>query len=203
MTFDQGNDQGPKGIDPKYFNRKKAADARFVQKVKYMLQYMKAHPGYHINLTLSRSKGSIENGKTLQPVTKFLFAGTLNQHDLYNITCDKKNRIGFLKATLNVNTGDVTKMVFGGPKLNNPISGFDLEYVKRTSVTQSGNMVYFYDTGEIEKTVQSRSIGVPLVSPKFTAGVGGQANKIADLIWYRVNQGQTMYQGYSIEDLLK
>ena len=203
MSFDQGQDQGPKGIDPKYFNRKKAADARFVQKVKYMLQYMQSHPGYHISLTLSRSKGSIENGKTLQPVTKFLFAGTLNQHDLYNITCDKDNRIGFLKATMNVNTGDVTKMVFGGPELNNPISGFDLEYVKRTSTTRSGNMVYFYDTGEIEKTVQGRSIGVPLVSPKFTSGVGGQANKIADLLWYRVNQGQTIYQGYPIDDLLK
>ena len=203
LSFDQKNDRGPKGIDPKYFARKKAADAKFVQKVRYMIEFMKTHPGYHISFTLSRSKGSIENGSKLQPVTKFLFAGTLNQHDLYNITCDKDNRIGFLKTTINVNTGDQSKMVYGGPDLSNPISGFDLEYVKRTSITQSGNMVYFYDTGELEKTVQSRSIGVPLVQPKFTAGVGGQANKIADLLWYRINQGQTMYQGYSIEDLLR
>ena len=203
LSFDQKNDRGPKGIDPKYFARKKAADAKFVQKVRYMIEFMKTHPGYHINFTLSRSKGSIENGSKLQPVTKFLFAGTLNQHDLYNITCDKDNRIGFLKTTINVNTGDQSKMVYGGPDLSNPISGFDLEYVKRTSITQSGNMVYFYDTGELEKTVQSRSIGVPLVQPKFTSGVGGQANKIADLLWYRINQGQTMYQGYSIEDLLR
>lgn len=203
LSFDQKNDRGPKGIDPKYFARKKAADAKFVQKVKYMIEFMKTHPGYHISFTLSRSKGSIENGSKLQPVTKFLFAGTLNQHDLYNITCDKDNRIGFLKTTINVNTGDQSKMVYGGPDLSNPISGFDLEYVKRTSITQSGNIVYFYDTGELEKTVQSRSIGVPLVQPKFTAGVGGQANKIADLLWYRINQGQTMYQGYSIEDLLR
>lgn len=203
LSFDQKNDRGPKGIDPKYFARKKAADAKFVQKVRYMIEFMKTHPGYHISFTLSRSKGSIENGSKLHPVTKFLFAGTLNQHDLYNITCDKDNRIGFLKTTINVNTGDQSKMVYGGPDLSNPISGFDLEYVKRTSITQSGNMVYFYDTGELEKTVQSRSIGVPLVQPKFTAGVGGQANKIADLLWYRINQGQTMYQGYSIEDLLR
>lgn len=203
LSFDQKNDMGPKGIDPKYFARKKAADAKFVQKVRYMIEFMKTHPGYHISFTLSRSKGSIENGSKLQPVTKFLFAGTLNQHDLYNITCDKDNRIGFLKTTINVNTGDQSKMVYGGPDLSNPISGFDLEYVKRTSITQSGNMVYFYDTGEIEKTVQGRSIGVPLVQPKFTAGVGGQANKITDLLWYRINQGQTMYQGYSIEDLLR
>lgn len=203
LSFDQKNDRGPKGIDPKYFARKKAADAKFVQKVRYMIEFMKTHPGYHISFTLSRSKGSIQNGSKLQPVTKFLFAGTLNQHDLYNITCDKDNRIGFLKTTINVNTGDQSKMVYGGPDLSNPISGFDLEYVKRTSITQSGNMVYFYDTGELEKTVQSRSIGVPLVQPKFTAGVGGQANKIADLLWYRINQGQTMYQGYSIEDLLR
>lgn len=203
LSFDQKNDRGPKGIDPKYFARKKTADAKFVQKVRYMIEFMKTHPGYHISFTLSRSKGSIENGSKLQPVTKFLFAGTLNQHDLYNITCDKDNRIGFLKTTINVNTGDQSKMVYGGPDLSNPISGFDLEYVKRTSITQSGNMVYFYDTGELEKTVQSRSIGVPLVQPKFTAGVGGQANKIADLLWYRINQGQTMYQGYSIEDLLR
>lgn len=203
LSFDQKNDKGPKGIDPKYFARKKAADAKFVQKVRYMIEFMKTHPEYHISFTLSRSKGSIENGSKLQPVTKFLFAGTLNQHDLYNITCDKDNRIGFLKTTINVNTGDQSKMVYGGPDLSNPISGFDLEYVKRTSITQSGNMVYFYDTGEIEKTVQGRSIGVPLVQPKFTAGVGGQANKITDLLWYRINQGQTMYQGYSIEDLLR
>lgn len=203
MTFDQGNDAGPRGIDPVYFARKKAADAVFVQKVKYMLDFMKTHPGYHISMKLSRSKGSIKNGSELQPVSKFLFAGTLNQHDLYNITCDAGNRIGFLKDTQNVNTGDVTKMVYGGPELSTLISGFDLEYVKRTAVTQSGNIVYFYDTGQTEKTVDNRCIGTPLIQPKFTAGQGGQANKIADLIWYKCYQGLNEYQGYSIDDLLK
>lgn len=203
MTFDQGNDAGPRGIDPVYFTRKKAADAVFVQKVKYMIDFMKTHPGYHISMKLSRSKGSIKNGSELQPVSKFLFAGTLNQHDLYNITCDAGNRIGFLKATQNVNTGDVTKMVYGGPELSTLISGFDLEYVKRTAITQSGNIVYFYDTGQTEKTVDNRCIGTPLMQPKFTSGQGGQANKIADLIWYKCYQGLNEYQGYSIDDLLK
>lgn len=203
MTFDQGNDAGPRGVDPVYFARKKAADAVFVQKVKYMLDFMKTHPGYHIGMKLSRSKGSIKNGSELQPVSKFLFAGTLNQHDLYNITCDTGNRIGFLKATQNVNTGDVTKMVYGGPELSSLISGFDLEYVKRTAITQSGNIVYFYDTGQTEKTVDNRCIGTPLIQPKFTSGQGGQANKIADLIWYKCYQGLNEYQGYSIDDLLK
>lgn len=203
MTFDQGNDAGPRGIDPVYFTRKKAADAVFVQKVKYMLDFMKTHPGYHISMKLSRSKGSIKNGSELQPVSKFLFVGTLNQHDLYNITCDAGNRIGFLKATQNVNTGDVTKMVYGGPELSALISGFDLEYVKRTAITQSGNIVYFYDTGQTEKTVDNRCIGTPLIQPKFTSGQGGQANKIADLIWYKCYQGLNEYQGYSIDDLLK
>lgn len=203
MTFDQGNDAGPRGVDPVYFARKKAADAVFVQKVKYMLDFMKTHPGYHISMKLSRSKGSIKNGSKLQPVSKFLFAGTLNQHDLYNITCDAGNRIGFLKATQNVNTGDVTKMVYGGPELSTLISGFDLEYIKRTAITQSGNIVYFYDTGQTEKTVDNRCIGTPLIQPKFTAGQGGQANKIADLIWYKCYQGINEYQGYSIDDLLK
>lgn len=203
MTFDQGNDDGPRGIDPVYFARKKAADAVFVQKVKYMLDFMKTHPGYHISMKLSRSKGSIKNGSGLQPVSKFLFAGTLNQHDLYNITCDAGNRIGFLKATQNVNTGDVTKMVYGGPELSSLISGFDLEYVKRTAITQSGNIVYFYDTGQTEKIVDNRCIGTPLIQPKFTSGQGGQASKIADLIWYKCYQGLNEYQGYSIDDLLK
>lgn len=203
MTFDQGNDAGPKGIDPIYFARKKAADAVFVQKVKYMLDFIKTHPGYHISMKLSRSKGSIKNGGELQPVTKLLFAGTINQHDLYNITCDSGNRIGFLKATQNVNTGDVTKMVFGGPELSSLISGFDLEYIKRTAITQSGNIVYFYDTGQVEKSVDNRCIGTPLIQPKFTSGQGGQANKIADLIWYKCYYGVNEYQGYSIDDLLK
>lgn len=203
MTFDQGNDAGPRGIDPVYFTRKKDADAVFVQKVKYMIDFMKTHPGYHISMKLSRSKGSINNGSELQPVSKFLFAGTLNQHDLYNITCDAGNRIGFLKATQNVNTGDVTKMVYGGPELSTLISGFDLEYVKRTAITQSGNIVYFYDTGQTEKAVDNRCIGTPLIQPKFTSGQGGQANKIADLIWYKCYQGLNEYQGYSIDDLLK
>lgn len=203
MTFDQGNDAGPRGIDPVYFTRKKAADAVFVQKVKYMLDFMKTHPGYHISMKLSRSKGSIKNGSELQPVGKFLFAGMLNQHDLYNITCDAGNRIGFLKATQNVNTGDVIKMVYGGPELSTLISGFDLEYIKRTAITQSGNIVYFYDTGQTEKAVDNRCIGTPLIQPKFTAGQGGQANKIADLIWYKCYQGINEYQGYSIDDLLK
>ena len=65
MTFDQGNDAGPRGVDPIYFTRKKAADAVFVQKVKYMLDFMKTHPGYHISMKLSRSKGSIKNGSEL------------------------------------------------------------------------------------------------------------------------------------------
>ena len=203
MSFDQGTDSGPKNIDQRYFERKKAADAKFAQKVRYMYQFMQSHPGYHISLSLSRSKGSIRNGDKQQPVSKFLFAGTLNQHNLYEITCDKNNRIGFLKTILNVNTGEATKNVYGGPELNTVINGFDREYLKHTARTQSGNIVYFYDTGEIEKPVQSRCIGVPLVSPKFTAGAGGQANKIADLLWYRVNQGQTMFQGYSIDALLK
>lgn len=203
MTFDQGNDAGPRGVDPIYFARKKAADAVFVQKVKYMLDFIKTHPGHHISMKLSRSKGSIKNGSELQPVSKFLFAGTLNQHDLYNITCDAGNRIGFLKATQNVNTGDVTKMVYGGPELSTLISGFDLEYVKRTAITQSGNIVYFYDTGQTEKAVDNRCIGTPLIQPKFTSGQGGQANKIADLIWYKCYQGLNEYQGYSIDDLLK
>ena len=203
MTFDQGNDAGPRGIDTIYFARKKAADAVFVQKVKYMLDFIKTHPGYHISMKLSRSKGSIKNGGELQPVTKFLFAGTLNQHDLYNITCDSVNRIGFLKSTQNVNTGDVTKMVFGGPELSSLISGFDLEYIKRTAITQSGNIVYFYDTGQVEKSVDNRCIGTPLIQPKFTSGQGGQANKIADLIWYKCYYGVNEYQGYSIDDLLK
>jgi hypothetical protein len=30
MTFDQGNDAGPRGVDPVYFARKKAADSVFV-----------------------------------------------------------------------------------------------------------------------------------------------------------------------------
>ena len=203
MTFDQGNDAGPRGVDPVYFARKKAADAVFVQKVKYMLDFMKTHPGYHISMKLSRSKGSIKNGSELQNVSKFLFAGMLNQHDLYNITCDAGNRIGFLKTTQNVNTGDVTKMVYGGPELSSLINGFDLEYVKRTAITQSGNIVYFYDTGQTEKPVDNRCIGTPLIQPKFTSGQGGQANKIADLIWYKCYQGINEFQGYSIDDLLK
>jgi hypothetical protein len=102
-----------------------------------------------------------------------LFAGTLNQHNLYEITCDKNNRIGYLKTTINVNTGEATKNVYGGSELNVIIDGFDREYLKHTARTQSGNIVYFYDTGETEKPIQSRCIGVPLISPKFTAGVGG------------------------------
>lgn len=203
MSFDQGQDPGPKNVNPIYFGRKKAADAKFAQKVRYMYKFMQTHPGYHISLTISRSKGSIVNKQEQRPVTSFLFAGALNQHNLYEITCDKNNRIGFLKTIVNVNTGEATKSVYGGPELNTVIDGYDREYLKHTARTQSGNIVYFYDTGQTEKTVQSRCIGVPLVSPKFTPGVGGQANKIADLLWYRVNQGQTMYQGYSIDALLK
>ena len=40
MTFDQGADSGPKGIDPRYYARKLAADNAFVQKVRYMYQFM-------------------------------------------------------------------------------------------------------------------------------------------------------------------
>nr|DAP80524.1 MAG TPA: hypothetical protein [Caudoviricetes sp.] len=54
-------------------------------------------------------------------------------------------------------------MVYGGPELSALINGFDLEYIKRTAITQSGNIVYFYDTGQTEKTVDNRCIGTPLI----------------------------------------
>lgn len=203
MSFDQGNDAGPKGIDQRYFHRKLKSDAAFTQKVKYMLDFVKKNPGYHISFTISRSKGSIKNGVAQRNVTDFLFAGELNKHNLYEITCNKDNRIGILMNRVDPNTGQISRLVHGGRQLLDVIDGFDLEYIKNTSITQSGNVVYFYDTGQIEKSTTSRCIGVPLVSPKFTPGQGGMANKIADLLWYRVHNGQTQLNGLNIDDLLK
>jgi hypothetical protein len=40
MTFDQGNDPGPKGVDSRYYARKLKADSTFAQKVRYMYQFM-------------------------------------------------------------------------------------------------------------------------------------------------------------------
>lgn len=161
-----------------------------------MIAYAQRHPGYKVAFTVDRSKGSIKNVAKPVALDKFLFAGTFNQHNLYEITCDKDNRIGVMKDI------DGKKYVYGGEQLNSFIDGFDLEYDKQLSTTQSGNYVYFYDTGQAEKPIDKRCIGVPLESPTFSAGQGGMANKLADLIWRRVHNGAVTYQGLNIDDLL-
>lgn len=199
LDFEQ-TDGGPSGINPDYFKRKLAADKAFVEKVQYMLDYMKTHPGYHISFDLSRSKGSIKNGSTFNPLTSFLFSGTLNQHDLYDITLGDKDRIGIVDEIRNDNTGEVTKNVVGGPDLTQIIGRYDSEFMKQTAITKSGNLVYFYDMGYSEKPIEQRCIGVPLMSPKFTAQ---QAQNLANLIWdYCSNGNDVTRNGWNIKDLI-
>ena len=62
-------------------------NARFAEKIRAMLDYVKQHPEYTIDYDITTDKGTVRYGDTTEAhnVSEFLFADNLNSHDLYNI----------------------------------------------------------------------------------------------------------------------
>lgn len=171
------------------------ANKKFTRKVKRMLEYVAKHPEYKIEFTVSTDKGSINydrKGQTFN-VSQFLFKGQANEHDLYTIKLSAEDRIGIGVFITDKSTGTKFYDVRAGKNLNTRIGGFDENFSKQHLNTQSGAIVYFYDSGD------GNTIGVPIQSSQIGAE---SATKLVDLI-RRYVSGERMYEGYNIMNLLK
>jgi hypothetical protein len=148
LTFENDlTKAGPKDIERwRYVNN---ARQRWIRKAIAALNFVKEHPEYEIRFDKFTNKGRIEydeDGK-LFPVTDWLFSNSNNQHDLYTIKLSKKDRVGIMVRLDNNETGMHTYNVRGGDNMLDDIGGFDRDFQKQKVHTQSGAIVYYYDTG--------------------------------------------------------
>ena len=202
LDFNQGNDPGPKGVDPRYLARKIAADKKFEQKVLLMLNYIATHPGYHIDYKLSRSKGSITNGTTPVNVGTWLMNSYGNTPDLYSIKFGTDSFIGVVEDRIDSLTREVKKYIFGGENLKQIMTTYDTKYQKSNSIAAGGNIVYLFHPGmaEMPTGIISERIPTPLINAKFSQQ---QALEIARMLYTLTVKGSTTYQGYDIMSMLK
>lgn len=204
LSFTQVNPL-PRNLDPRFAQRKIDADKAFTKKVLLMFDFISKHPDYHIEIgKVFRNKGRVVNDANDHNVTEFIMAGTNNQQDLYSITFGNDYSIGVVKDIVNLNTGDINKVVSGGQGLASIMCKFDTVYDKRNAATLSGNLVYFYNTGYAEDVQNDGSVNItkrvpiPLRNKKFTKQ---QAYNIVDMISAYAN-GNSEYQGYDILSML-
>lgn len=171
------------------------ANKKFTRKVKRMLEYVAKHPEYKIEFTISTDKGSInydKKGNTFN-VSKFLFRGEANMHDMYTIKLSAEDRMGIGVFITDKSTGTKFYDVRAGRNLSTRIGGFDENFSKQHLNTQSGAIIYFYDAGD------GNTIGVPIQSSQIGAE---SATKLVDLI-RRYVSGERLYEGYDIMSLLR
>lgn len=171
------------------------ARQRFLRKAKAAIKFVQEHPEYEIRFDKFTDKGQIaydENGQ-LQSVTNWLFANSANKHDLYTIKLSKDDRIGIMVRINNNETGIHTYNVKGGDNMLDDIGGFDREFQKQKVHTQSGAIVYYYDTGN------GQYIGTPIQS----TAIGEQdAAKLVYLMEKYLNGDRTDQYGFDIYELL-
>lgn len=171
------------------------ARQRFIRKALAALKFVKEHPNYEIKFDKSTNKGEIrynENGE-LNSVSKFLFATSGNEHNLYTVKLSSEDRIGILVVLNNKEAGKKIYNVKSGDYLLDDIGGFDRDYQKQQLHTQSGALVYFYDTGN------GQYIGTPIQS----TNIGQDAPKLVYLIEKYIAGERTDQYGFDILSLLR
>lgn len=195
LTFENDLSKAP-AEDLERWQYVNIARQKFIRKAIAALNFVKENPGYEIRFDKSTNKGQIlyEEDGTLHPVTQWLFTGNDNKHDLYTIKLSKNDRMGILVRLSGDNVSPDTYNVRGGDNLMDDIGGFDRDYLKQKLHTQSGAIVYFYNTGN------NQYIGVPIQSNPI-----GQdsASKLVYLIEKYMSGDRTDQYGFDIMDLLK
>jgi hypothetical protein len=172
------------------------AKQRFIRKAIAALNFVKTHPGYEVKFDKATNKGQIlyNQDGTLNNVTKFVFADEANAHDLYTIKLSKKYRIGVLVTLQGDDVGPNIYSVKGGDNLTDDIGGFDREYEKQVLNTQSGAIVYFYNTGN------NQYIGTPIQSTEIG---NDDAARLVYLISKYMDGDRSDQYGFDIMELLK
>lgn len=173
--------------------------AKFIPKIKAMLNYMRAHRGWKIECKVSTNKGSLiysvaqpDGRREMYSVEDFLFKNNHNAKNLYDITTSIKDEIGFLVISKDSITGADNYDVRCGEGLKNVIRSFDPQYMKGVVKFGSGSILYNYNTGNGQK--------IPALIDR--APIGDDSEKLVKLIIDYVN-GNEKSEGYSILDLLK
>ena len=194
LTFENDITKAPeKDLDRWVYVNK--ARQKFIRKAIAALNFVNDNSGYEIRFDKATNKGQIlynEDG-TLDTVSKWLFTGSDNRHDLYTIKLSKADRVGILVRLSGDNVSPNTYNVRGGDNLMDDIGGFDRDYLKQKLHTQSGAIVYFYNTGN------DQYIGVPIQSQP----IGQDASKLVYLIEKYMSGDRVDQYGFDILELLK
>lgn len=172
------------------------ARQKFIRKAIAAINFVNTHPGYVIKFDKNTNKGEIRYGTkdgNMRPVTDFIFAGNANKHDLYTIKLSKKDRVGVLVTLKGGELGPDVYSVKGGDNLIDDIGGFDRDYTKQILNTESGAIVYFYDTGN------GQYIGTPIPSRRIG---NDDAAKLVYLMQKYLQGDRIDQYGYNIMDLL-
>ena len=192
LTFE--NDLSLAGQDIERWKYVNNAKQRFIRKAIAAIKFCQDHPEYEIKFDKFTNKGQINYDKdgNQHNVQEWLFKGSLNEHNLYTIKLSKEDRLGMLVIIKNNETGLKTYGVRGGDNMLDDIWGFDRDFEKQKLHTQSGAIVYFYNTGN------DQYIGVPIESVQ----IGNDASKLVYLIEKYIQGNRKDQYGFDIYDLL-
>lgn len=166
---------------------------KFTKRFQKMLDYVKAHPEYKIETKFSTNKGSIKYDHLglYHNVTDFVFKGYGNEPDLYTIKSSASSRLGISVFKINKDQ-TISYDVYAGDNLSQRIGGFDEEFDKKQLRINSGQIIYFYYTGN------NKYIGIPIVGNTIGKET---AVKLVDIL-YSFARGEQTYEGYDTYSLL-
>ena len=166
---------------------------KFTKRFQKMLDYVKAHPEYKIETKFSTNKGSIKYDRLglYHNVTDFVFKGYGNEPDLYTIKSSASSRLGISVFKINKDQ-TISYDIYAGDNLSQRIGGFDEEFDKKQLRINSGQIIYFYYTGN------NKYIGIPIVGNTIGKET---AVKLVDIL-YSFARGEQTYGGYDTYSLL-
>lgn len=174
-------------------HRIQKAQNKLKDKIKKILEYQKSHPNTTVVTDISVNKGSIRYERSYgvqHNVSEFLFKNDANKKDLYTIRLSLSDNIGICKFEVPKKQGDPVQygVYAGGLK----IGQFDQTYLKQQLNTNSGSIVYFYNTGNND------TIGIPIEGSLIGQA---RAQSIVNLIVQQMS-GNTHVDGFEIKELL-
>lgn len=165
------------------------ANAIFLRKVGYMMDFVANNPQYKISFSVFTNKGKFIYSTTAQNnLQKLIFASDQNKHDLYKIKVSVADDIGVFQIVDRGSRHPRKCVVSENRIIYNPNS----TYEKEASKIYPGHLIYVYKSGKdrIMTSLQSRVIGE------------NDARLIYDLVVKYIT-GQDSVDGYNIKNLLQ
>lgn len=165
------------------------ANAIFLRKVGYMMDFVENNPQYKISFQVFTNKGKFIYSTHVQNnLQKLIFASDQNKHDLYKIKVSVADDIGVFQIIDRGSRHPRKCVVSENRIIYNPNS----TYEKEASKIYPGHLIYVYKSGKdrIMTSLQSKVIGE------------NDAKLIYDLI-VKYLTGSDSVDGYDIKNLLQ